>query len=65
MDVHEFIRNWAVELKDSPEVESQARVVYLKALGQGPRRAKLVLFDWLMLVRANCVEKEEACSPTS
>jgi hypothetical protein len=58
MDVHEFVRNWAVELKDSPEVEMQARLFYLKALAKsGPRKARLLLFDWLMQVRAECVEK--------
>lgn len=57
MDIHTFIRNWAVELKDSPEVEEQASKVYSSALDKvGPRRAKLLLFDWIMLVRGNCME---------
>lgn len=58
MNVHEFIRDWAVELSLSPEVELQARLFYLKALAKsGPRRARLQLFDWLMHVRQSCVEK--------
>jgi len=58
VNVHEFIRDWAVELSLSPEVELQARLFYLKALAKsGPRRARLQLFDWLMQVRQSCVEK--------
>jgi len=61
MDIHEFIRNWAVELKDSPEVEEQAKVVYSSALAEvGPRRAKLLLFDWIMIVRGSCMESAGA-----
>jgi hypothetical protein len=56
VNVHEFIRDWTVELSLSPEVELQARLFYLKALKKsGPRKARLLLFDWLMQVRANCV----------
>ena len=57
MDIHEFIRNWAVELKDSPEVEAKAAEIYQAALAEvGPRRAKLLLFDWIMIVRGSCME---------
>lgn len=60
MNVHEFIRDWAVELSLSPEVELQARLFYLKALAKsGPRKARLQLFDWVTRVRSECVEKTE------